>query len=348
MNNTVLICDDSAMARKQMIRALPQDWGMSLATAVDGNDCLAQLRQGRGDLLFLDLNMPILDGYQVLEAIRREDLPTIVIVVSADIQPLARRRVMALGALAFVKKPLDATELVQLLNEYGFYPSEPGRKPKQGVQNPPPFQTATTLSQQSGALSWQEALQEVANIAMGQAGDHLARLLGVFVELPVPRVSEIEASELHMALADSACHDHSAAVCQGFIGGGITGEVILLFSDSSSTDMARLLGYPPQTDSQQNQEVLLDMSSILAGAFLNGISEQLSNPFSITPPDVLGHHLSIPKLLEQHSSRWQRMLAIELNYRIESHGIRCDLLLLMTGQSLPALQHKLAYLVDPL
>jgi two-component system chemotaxis response regulator CheY len=80
---------------------------------------VAAIKEGKADVMFLDLTMPNLDGYGVLEAIRREDLPTMVIVVSGDIQPDAQDRVKALGAMAFIKKPIDADKARTVLAEYG-------------------------------------------------------------------------------------------------------------------------------------------------------------------------------------------------------------------------------------
>lgn len=342
MTTDVLICDDSDMARKQMARALPGDWDLNVRTAVDGQDCLNQLRQGHSELLFLDLNMPVMDGYQVLETIRREDLPVLVIVVSADIQPDARRRVLSLGALGFVKKPLDPNELAHVLIESGFY--RPDEAPGTAANRHSPSPVDNPVDGLNG--QWRDALQEVANVAMGQAGDHLARLLNVFVQLPVPRVTELAVSDLRMALASAQNGDSEAAVGQGFIGGGITGEAILLFSDSALSDMAQLVGFGRDPDDHQAQEVLGDMTSVLAGAFLKGLSDQLNTRFSVSPPAILGHQISIAELIEQNRHRWTRMLAIELNYRIDCHGIRCDLLLLMTEESLTPLQQKLAFLME--
>ncbi|HBA34380.1 MAG TPA: response regulator, partial [Gammaproteobacteria bacterium] len=58
---------------------------------------------------------------------------------------------------------------------------------------------------------------------MGQAGDSLARLLNVFVKLPVPSVNMLEVSELQMALSLSLENSTYSAVCQGFIGSGVAG-----------------------------------------------------------------------------------------------------------------------------
>lgn len=119
MPTRVLICDDSSFARKQMARALPPEWNVELHHAEDGLQGLEQIRAGNGEVVFLDLTMPNLDGYGVLETIRREDLPAMVIVVSGDIQPDAQDRVKKLGAMGFIKKPIDADKARQILTEFG-------------------------------------------------------------------------------------------------------------------------------------------------------------------------------------------------------------------------------------
>ena len=119
MATKVLICDDSSFARKQMKRALPPEWDIEVSFAGDGVEGLEQIRQGNGEVVFLDLTMPNLDGYGVLEVIRKEDLPAMVLVVSGDIQPDAQKRVRKLGAMAFIKKPIDADKARTVLAEYG-------------------------------------------------------------------------------------------------------------------------------------------------------------------------------------------------------------------------------------
>lgn len=119
MSIPLLICDDSAMARKQVKRSLPEDWEVEITMATNGVEGLAAIREGKGEMVFLDLTMPELDGYGVLDAVKSEGLKAIIIVISADIQPEARDRVMKLGALDFIKKPVDAKKLSEVLNKYG-------------------------------------------------------------------------------------------------------------------------------------------------------------------------------------------------------------------------------------
>jgi len=115
----LLICDDSNMARKQVRKALPEEWDVDVTFATNGLEGLQAIREGRGEVVFLDLTMPEMDGYEVLRNVRSEGLKCIIIVISADIQPEARARVMSAGALDFIKKPVDSEKLGSVLRTYG-------------------------------------------------------------------------------------------------------------------------------------------------------------------------------------------------------------------------------------
>ncbi|MFN6261595.1 MAG: response regulator [Chromatiaceae bacterium] len=116
----VLICDDSILARKQVRKSLPESFDAEFQTASNGLEALAVLRTQEIGLVFLDLTMPELDGVGVLEAIKAEGIDCFVIVISADIQPEMQKRVMELGALAFVQKPVNEDKINGVLKQYGF------------------------------------------------------------------------------------------------------------------------------------------------------------------------------------------------------------------------------------
>jgi two-component system chemotaxis response regulator CheY len=115
----ILVVDDSAMARKMLIKSLPAGWDVDVSQAANGIEAMEAYRAGKAAVMFLDLTMPDMDGFQVLEALRQEELNSMVIVVSADIQTVAQERVMSLGAIAFVKKPVSADVLSAVLKQYG-------------------------------------------------------------------------------------------------------------------------------------------------------------------------------------------------------------------------------------
>lgn len=119
MSIPLLICDDSNMARKQVARSLPESWDVDITFATNGQEGVEAIRAGKAEMVFLDLTMPILDGFGVLEAVKAEGLKVVVIVISGDIQPTARERVMGLGALEFIKKPINKEKLNAVLSNYG-------------------------------------------------------------------------------------------------------------------------------------------------------------------------------------------------------------------------------------
>ena len=119
MLTPITVVDDSALSRKIMIKSLPAEWSVDITQAANGVEALEAYRAGKAHVMFLDLNMPVMDGYQTLEHLKKEGLNTMVIVVSADIQPLAQERVLALGAMAFIKKPVDTDKVRKILTEFG-------------------------------------------------------------------------------------------------------------------------------------------------------------------------------------------------------------------------------------
>jgi len=119
MSPSVLICDDSNMARKQVLRSIPEQWKDSVQLATNGAEALKILRGGGIDVLFLDLTMPGIDGVGVLQGIKALKLTCSVFVISADVQPEMQSKVKALGAKEFLRKPVKPDELMTHLQQHG-------------------------------------------------------------------------------------------------------------------------------------------------------------------------------------------------------------------------------------
>ncbi len=329
----LLICDDSEFARRQIARALPDYWAVNIGYADGGQACLDAIRAGQADVLFLDLNMPGMDGYEVLETIRREDLPVLVVVVSADVQPQARERVRQLGALDFLRKPVDGVEVEALFTRYGIDVEERS--------------APATPVQFNGEVTLLDGTREIANTALGHAADRLARLLDVFIRMPVPGVSMLVPTDLQMTLAQANGEAAKHVVCQGFAGNGLHGEALMVFPESDLVRMAALMrGDDMQTDVDAT-EVLLETAGIVIGACLNGITAQLNvRRLNLGQPVVLGREQRIEELIRRGATRWENALAIEMTLEVEKRDIRWDLLLLLQEESLPPLQETLNLLLD--
>ena len=190
-----------------------------------------------------------------------------------------------------------------------------------------------------------DCYQEITNVAMGQAADLLARLLDVYVILPIPNVNLLEVTELQMALSAIEDTNSVSSVCQGFIGSGISGEALIIFNDASFEDIAKLMDYQGELTDTVEIELLTEVSSILTGACINGFSSQLDIDFSLGHPVIMGQHCNIAELVKAENKHWKKALAIEINYRIKDHNIDCDLLLLFTEDSLLSLNERISCLL---
>ncbi len=180
---------------------------------------------------------------------------------------------------------------------------------------------------------------------MGQAGAKLAQLLDTFVVLSIPHIEMMGPSDIVMALHSIDANESVSGVCQGFIGGGIAGEAMLLFNDASFVDLAKIMKYEGELDTQAECELLMDATNVLFGACLNGIAEQIDMNFSFGSPMVLGQHQNISELFNSDKAHWKQSLVIEISYQLEGYDVNCDLLIVLTETSMELLFKKLDYLL---
>jgi two-component system chemotaxis response regulator CheY len=119
MDSDVLVVDDSAAIRKILTRVLRQT-GMAIQTiheAGDGQEALAQLAQHRVDLVLSDINMPKMDGLQLLAALKASpqwrDIPVVMITTEGGETKVAEA--VKLGAVGYVRKPFTADQIKEKL-----------------------------------------------------------------------------------------------------------------------------------------------------------------------------------------------------------------------------------------
>jgi CheY-like chemotaxis protein len=113
---TVLIVDDVAGNRAVLVELLTA-LGFTVFEAANGQQGIEQAQERRPDLILMDRSMPVLDGWEATRRIRQiaalQD--TQIIVISASVAELDRARSLAVGANAFMPKPIDQAELIQQL-----------------------------------------------------------------------------------------------------------------------------------------------------------------------------------------------------------------------------------------
>jgi two-component system chemotaxis response regulator CheY len=117
MIEKILIVDDSPVSRKIMKSCMPADKGYEMFEAGDGQSGIDKYQQLRPDLTFMDLTMPVMDGMQALQQIIKIDPKAVVVVCTADVQMKTIFKVMNLGALMVVRKPVSKQTIEDALRK---------------------------------------------------------------------------------------------------------------------------------------------------------------------------------------------------------------------------------------
>lgn len=113
----LLIEDEQVLA--DVLEAKLKKAGYDTAVAYDGEDGLAKIRSIQPNLILLDIVLPKVNGYEVLETMRAENNTTPVIIISNSGQPVEIDRTKELGAIDFlVKTQFDPDELIEKVNNY--------------------------------------------------------------------------------------------------------------------------------------------------------------------------------------------------------------------------------------
>jgi two-component system chemotaxis response regulator CheY len=115
MKGTILIVDDSAMMRKVVLRTLKMagvDYE-NVLEAGDGAEGLAMLKQYKVDLVMCDINMPVMSGLEMIEAVKAEGLADgvpIVMVTTEGSEAQVRQAILA-GARGYIRKPFTVEHI---------------------------------------------------------------------------------------------------------------------------------------------------------------------------------------------------------------------------------------------
>ena len=122
MTISILCIDDSKLSRTFIKKGLSE--------ILDGNDVTFEetsnpiegielCRNNLYDFVILDLTMPEMSGYEFLAALQENEILQKIIVLTADVQPLAEEKVLDLGAAGYLKKPFDNESMTKMLKKTG-------------------------------------------------------------------------------------------------------------------------------------------------------------------------------------------------------------------------------------
>ncbi|HEX7682650.1 MAG TPA: chemotaxis protein CheC [Trinickia sp.] len=196
-----------------------------------------------------------------------------------------------------------------------------------------------------------DALQEIANLAMGQAATRLARLLDTFIELSVPRVRVVRAEEAARTLREmTGINESVTAVRQGFRS-DIKGEALVICRSSEVGHLCSLVDDPyvhSAYDAASQTELMFDVANVLTGACVSCILDQLDRTPIFSPPGLLGEKISLEDVFQSDVLAWKVALLLEVNFALEDQTFRAHLVMLMAEDSIRRMNDALDALLSSL
>ena len=118
----LLVVDDDPDAR-QMLKMVLEAHHFLVATAANGRQAVEKVQADVPDGVFLDVRMPVMDGFRALEAIRREHPHLTIIMISASAGEDTAEKARVGGADGYLPKPIESKRLKAVLHDsFGWMP----------------------------------------------------------------------------------------------------------------------------------------------------------------------------------------------------------------------------------
>lgn len=115
----ILLVDDNGL-NVMVARNFLENWGANVEVADNGMDALSKLEVNKHELILMDLQMPIMDGYETSKEIRRLKIETPIIALTANLKKDIEEKAFAAGMNDIIVKPFLPEELFQKVKKYAF------------------------------------------------------------------------------------------------------------------------------------------------------------------------------------------------------------------------------------
>lgn len=132
----VLVVEDVEMSRNYIKEMLQVSFSVTCDTAVNGKEAVAKAQKTSYDVIFMDVRMPVMNGYEATRAIRKFNKHVPVVCMSADVYEKDVDAAQDSGMDSFMEKPLDTDEVKQtFLSLKSKSTKDTGLKVQAGIEN---------------------------------------------------------------------------------------------------------------------------------------------------------------------------------------------------------------------
>jgi two-component system cell cycle response regulator DivK len=119
MKNTVLVIEDNEQ-NMYLVNFILEKHGYQVIQARNGEDGVSQARQGKPDLILLDIQLPVMDGYAVARELRKNEVlaKVPIVAVTSYAMPGDRENALAAGCTGYIEKPIDPDTFITQVEQY--------------------------------------------------------------------------------------------------------------------------------------------------------------------------------------------------------------------------------------
>ncbi len=117
-DKSILVTDDSAIMRMFLVMSLKRMLSVNIVEAVNGVDALVKLKSRKFDLLLTDMNMPEMNGAELIRSVRSMDSNIPIILITTKGETKDRELGMKLGANHYLTKPVNNVELIKTVLKF--------------------------------------------------------------------------------------------------------------------------------------------------------------------------------------------------------------------------------------
>lgn len=197
-----------------------------------------------------------------------------------------------------------------------------------------------------------DILQEIMNIAFGNATADLAEVVDIYVMLSVPSVQVVKIGELSNYLKDTIKSEGASNIIEQKFWGNFKGSGLLVFPGGTERDLLALMEEQPRDEVEDTpmatleQGGLLEIGNILIGACVGKVTELLDTFVTYSPPMVLQGELNNCDFLFEHFDPAQTAIIMKTVFTFEKKDISGFLLILTNHDSVGWLRDALNEFLD--
>jgi chemotaxis protein CheC len=180
-----------------------------------------------------------------------------------------------------------------------------------------------------------DALQELMNIAMGQAANAMAQLIEVRVILSIPKIAAVTPEQLSGVLAEPAVW-----LTRQSFSGALRGEVLSLQVKAGVEAIAGYLDFALPLTDNSTEAAVLEVANVLAAACLQGFTSQLELPTRLAPPELYR-----PKTCNTEAA-WAITLLMEVEFTLTDTPFDARVVICLDPESIQQLIVRLNSMLE--